>query len=210
MRGRFLIARLEATFVKSKLYLFKIPSLHPRRSPPNTHGVLRIKTKRNAINSASRRPRKQRIRVLAYFIHSPIWPGLMHAAAARSHLYGGPRVELNWRVMWSITIRLCLESPPPPTPRGPAPTTVSGPDGNLIYILLSLKIPSLPAGCVGNIQIHVKTKMKTKTKTTDPLMLNILSTKRTLKSHKRVLEEERPQWSMMSPLAPFHVHAVLI
>lgn len=30
-------------------------------------------------------------------------------AAVRSHLYVGARVGLNWRFMWPITIRLCLD-----------------------------------------------------------------------------------------------------
>lgn len=33
-------------------------------------------------------------------------------AVARSHLYVGARVGLNWRFMWPITIRLCLEKAP--------------------------------------------------------------------------------------------------
>lgn len=51
VKGCFLIAQLEVAFVKSKFYLFKMAPW----SPPKMHGMRRIKTQKNAINSPSRR-----------------------------------------------------------------------------------------------------------------------------------------------------------
>lgn len=84
VKGCFLMAQLEAAFVKSKFYLFKMAP----RLPPKMRGVLQIKTK-NAINSHSRRSGEITDKVLSIIqTVLSIWLGLMYIfPVAGSHLY---------------------------------------------------------------------------------------------------------------------------